>query len=202
MASKNNPKTNNVSLSIDSKKYKQNLRTNIKLYPGVNSLTWRMIHKKPLMTKEEKEEMLKRKKLEKEKKEAFRKKRMNEYNLLDERHYYFTFEQYCQFLEDENFDIEQCHISTIREKERIEEERKKKEKEKRYMDRKNKLEFLKNHPEYSYNEYFYKNKPFLDDDDSLVSDYNSNYMYYNSDYNSDNIDNSNEFNISETEYSE
>ena len=82
----------------------------IRLYPCKGSLTYNMIHKIPLNKFDNKEY------LEKKKKEIaeFRKKRLNEYSLLDERRYYFTLEQFEDFLKNENFDIEVCNINNIR----------------------------------------------------------------------------------------
>ena len=51
------------------------------------------------------------------KKQEFQKKRLLEYSLLDEKKYFFTFEQYEDFLINKHFDITKCLIENIKKKE-------------------------------------------------------------------------------------
>ena len=169
---------------------------NLKLYPCKGSLTWRMIKGLPLQTKEEKEKLVQKNKLAMAKRNALREKRFMEYYYLDERQYFFTFKQYIDFLENENFDVEQCNIRNIREreeKERIEKEELDRQHE---IKIRSKLRELKNHEEIDYYNYYYNNKPYIvnhNNDDTYLDDSYSNYEEYDSETYSD-YDNESELN--------
>ena len=97
--------------------------------------------------------------------ENLRKKRLAEYSYIDEKQYYFTWNDFQNYLTNKDFDIEKCYIPNIIVRENKErEERMKREEEER-----NQLEYLRNYDVNDYINYFYEGEPFI------VSDFEDNY---------------------------
>ena len=152
-------------------------------YPQKGSLVWCGHKGVPYYTKKSREEFLKYRAQKKKEEEEFRQKRMEEYNLLDDRRYIFTFEQYCEFLKDKDFDIEQCSVENVIKREREERLRKEAEEERKRIEEERLIEELRNYEEDEYREYFYEGEPFLDsnyysNEESDTNEHCDEFNYY------------------------
>jgi len=152
-----------------------------KLYPQKGSLVWCAHKGVPTFTPEERTKMREAAKKRKEEQEKFRQRRMAEYNSLDERHYIFTFKEYCEFISNPKFDKEYCNIKNVMERARIERHKREREEERLRIEREDALEKLKYHDEDNYNEYYYQNEAFIDDDIENINYYSCEEPEYNSD---------------------
>ena len=107
--------------------------------------------------------------------EKLKKKRLDEYTFIDDKQYYFTWDDFQNYLVNSDFNIEKCYIPNIIEKEKHEEgERLKREEEerlKREEEERKQLEYLQNYQERDYLDYFYEGESFI------VSDSEENYNY-------------------------
>ena len=149
------------------------------LYPQ-----WHKKYVSPNPELEKRIRQFQKERLEKERleKENLRKERLSEYSFIDDRWYYFTWNDFQNYLTNKDFNIEKCFIPNIIEREKREEkERIKREEEERIIQERKEmreLEYLRNYDENDYLNYFYEGEPFTDHDDN-----SDNEQHYSSDDN-------------------
>ena len=99
-----------------------------------------------------------------------KKKRLAEYSFIDDKYYYFTWNDFQNYLTNKDFNIEKCYIPNIIKREkREEEERRQREEEERRQ-----IEYLENYDDNDYLNYFYEEEAFILSD--TENNYNSNQM--------------------------
>lgn len=110
---------------------------------------------------------------DKEKKINLREQRLKDYNTIDDKWYYFTWDDFQDYLVNVDFDISKCYIPNIIAREKQEEENKRK-----IIEEQNKLEleYLNDYHEDDYDNYFYENEAFISDNESKIEE----IIYYSS----------------------
>lgn len=140
------------------------LINNRTLYPQ-----WHKKHISPNKEFGKKFRIFQREKLEIDKldRENLRKKRFEEYSSIDDKRYYFTWEDFQNYLTVKDFNIKKCFIPNIIKKEKQEEkdrlEQDERERIKQEMDEIIYLEYLRNYNENDYINYFYEDESFVSD---------------------------------------
>lgn len=119
-------------------------------------------------------------------KKNLRERRLMEYHFIDDKNYYFTWEDFQNFLIDKNFNISKCYIPNIIEREQIENrlriEKEEKERIQKEEEDRLYLEYLKNYNEYDYENYFYEEEPFISDEEIIVYESDEEGYYSNDEF--------------------
>ena len=97
----------------------------------------------------------------------FQREKFKAYSSIDDKRYYFTWEDFQNYLTVKDFNIKKCFIPNIIKKEKQEEkdrlEQDERERIKQEMDEIIYLEYLRNYNENDYINYFYEDESFVSD---------------------------------------